>query len=416
MKPHPAEPAATPVDDLLQQAWEMRHEDTRAAMALNLRAYGDAWAQGYVRGVGLALLRVGLCRVVLGDDDELAASQVDRALSLLRSLEDLAGEAEALNLAAHLKSRRSDHGAALELYGRCLALRRRLDDRLGEGAALNNMALILRDTQRYADALELALASLEIAREVGDAGAEAHALFVIGGVLAATGDAQAAVDHLERCLALTAKTRDRAFECSTRVSLGQALLALGRGEPALAHLHRALALARGTGNRGDLVDALAALGQGEQSLGRLAEAQALFDEALQVLVPLRDRCVEAGVLCAAGHNRLLGGDVAGALPVLQQALARAEAGGEVETAAKSNRLLADVFEALGDTAAALRHHRAFHAGEQRLHGLQARQRLFEVLTHAKLQPLRREVEAQRRRLRELGAQLELVKRRPATGA
>lgn len=406
------------IDAWLQQAWEMRHEDTRAALALNAQACTAAWQECYVRGAVLGLLRVGLCHLILGDDDERTQAQLEQAARLMRGLQDNAGEAEAMNLLAHLHSRRSEHGAALEAYGRRLALHRQAGDRQGEAAALHNMALTLRDTQRLADAIELATASLEIAQEVRDEHLQAYVLHLIGSALAAAGDDHAAVDHFERCLALASRTRDRAFECSNRIALGEALASLGRSESALAQLQQALSLARLTGNRGDLAEALVALACATQSAAQaadqLAAARDLFDEALRVLAPLRDRRLQGRALCGLGHNERLHGDTAAALATLQQALAAAEASGADDVAARAHEALAGVHEECGDAATALLHWRRFHLFEQRLRGPGVQRRIRDVLTHAKLQPLRREAEHQRRRVRDLTAQLDGL-RRPSAG-
>lgn len=407
-----AAPPDTPhhVDVLLQRAWEMRHEDTRQALALNRLAHEGALRIDYAGGVAYGLLRTGLCAMVLADDDDACLLQIQQAAALMRSLRDLRGESEALNLLALIHGRRNDHGRAIELAGQCLALRRRSGDRGGEAAALTNLAVELRQTHRFADALELLFAGLAIAEEIADASRCAYALCNIAGVLAETGDAQGALDHFERSLALTTRSRDRALECSNRIGIGRALAALDREAPALAQLQRALALARQTGNRADLVEALAALGRAQQQFGHLGAAQALLDEALQALRPMGDRAAESAVLCALGRNEQLRGDRPAALAHLTQALEAARAAGSETAAAQAHKLLAAAFEEGADFAAALDHFRRFYEAEQRVDGREMRRRVRSVLTQAELGPMRREAENQQRRAHELASQLDAARR------
>lgn len=405
------------VDLLLQRGWEIRHEDTRAALELNQAAHAMALRIDHAGGVAWGLLRIALCGVILAEDVDLTLGRLQQAAALMASLTDARGEVEALNLLAHLQLRCGDTGRAIELYGRCLTLRRRLGDREGEAGALSNLALALGQARRHADALELAFASLELGQSIGVADGQAYALNNIATLLLDTDDPQATIDHAERALALTATTRDRALECSTRVVLGRALAALGREALALAQLGQAVVLARRTGNRGDLVVALIAAGEALQQFGQLDEAEARLDEAMQLQPALRDRAIECALLCALGHNRRLRGDTATALTLLGQALQAAQAAGSESGAARAHRQLAELHEADGNPAAALDHFRRFYTAEQRIGGREAQRRIRAVLNRADLAQVRREAQQHEQRatalssaLDELGRQTELLEK------
>lgn len=175
------------VDDLLQRAHGMRHEDTRAALALCRDALDLALSLDYAGGVAWGLLRTGLCELVLGDDDAATAARLQQAAALMRSLGDIAGEGDALNLLASLHDRRNEHLRALELREACLAARRRAGDAAAEAGALHNLALTLVDLQRWPEAMQHLNASLAIAERTGDALGEAYAHKSIGMLLAAAG-------------------------------------------------------------------------------------------------------------------------------------------------------------------------------------------------------------------------------------
>lgn len=397
------------VDDLLGRAHGMRHEDTRHALALCREALDLAHALDYAGGIAWGLLRTGLCEMILGDDDGAAAARLQQAATLMRSLGDVAGEGDALNLLASLHDRRNDHARALELREACLAARRRTGDAQAEAGALHNLATTLIDLQRWPEALQHLTASLAMAESVDDALGVAYAHRSIGHLLAAAGGDEEALAHYERSLASVVLTRDRALESTVRVGLGRSLAALGRDAEAVAHLEQALAIARRTGNREDLWTALAALGAAHSQFGRTAVAEALLDEALRAIAPTGDRDAEATVFTAIGRNRLQRGDAAAAVAALERGLEAAAAIGAEPAAATLHRLLADAHEAQGHLPASLAHLRRHCDSEARLHGRESRRRLQFVMTQVALQPLQRDARAQAHRAEQLASELDAAR-------
>lgn len=397
------------VDDLLERAHGMRHEDTRGALVLCREALDLALALDYAGGVAWGLLRTGLCELVLGDDDAATAARLQQAASLMRSLGDVAGEADALNLLASLHDRRNDHRRALELREACLAARQRAGDAAAEAGALHNLALTLIDLQRWPEAMKHLNASLVLAERADDAVGEAYAHKSLGSLLAEAGGHEEALAHFERALSRVVATRDRALESTVRVNLGRSLAALGRDAEAVPHLEQALALARRTGNREDLWTALAALGAAHEHAGRGGEAAAPLEEALRVIGPTGNREAAATVLAALGRHRLHRGDAASAVGLLQRGLAAAQAIGAEAAVAALHRLLADAHEALGDLPAALLHLRRHCDSEARAHGEAARRRLQTVVTQVALQPLQRDAQAQAHRADRLASELDATR-------
>lgn len=397
------------VDDLLQRAHGMRHEDTRAALALCRDALDLALSLDYAGGVAWGLLRTGLCELVLGDDDAATAARLQQAAALMRSLGDIAGEGDALNLLASLHDRRNEHLRALELREACLAARRRAGDAAAEAGALHNLALTLVDLQRWPEAMQHLNASLAIAERTGDALGEAYAHKSIGMLLAAAGGDAEALPHLERSLACVAGTRDRALESTVRVGFGRALAALGREAEALPQLAQALALARRTGNREDLWTALVALGDAQVQFGRTEASAAPLEEALRVIEPTGDRDAEASVLTALGRQRLRAGDHAAAVALLERGLAAADAIGAAPAAAVLHRLLADAHEAQGRLAAALSHLRRHCESEARVHGADSRRQLQALMTAEAVRPLQRDAQAHAHRAERLASELDATR-------
>jgi diguanylate cyclase (GGDEF)-like protein len=403
-------PLVRRVDELLDQAWECRHEDTRRALAVNRDAHALARRLDYARGMAYGGLRTGLCLLILGEQADEAQRLVHEAQQLLRSLGDLRGEAEALNLLAHQASRQGDPQAALDLYRHCLTLRQAAGDAVGQAHALNNVGLILSDTGDCAQALEVLFEALALAEGVGDGRACGYALLNIGTALDRAGDWPTAREHLVRSLALLAATRDRAAETSVRLRLGLGLLQAGDPDGARPHLTRAVELARATGNQGDLSEALSALGRSRHADGQPAAARALHDEALAIAGSLGDPHTLAELLYARAVSLLDQGQATAARDDLRAALALAARAQAEEVHKRAHERLAAAHEALGEHALALRHLREHVASVQGTHAREARRRVQDVLTRMRIAPLERDAEHHRDRAQALAGELDSTRR------
>jgi diguanylate cyclase (GGDEF)-like protein len=410
----PATTAAPPtprqVDALNQRAFELRHSDARAALALARQAHQLALQLDYQRGLAWALLRTGVALSILAEDDAGCESMLQQAVGLMRGLGDLAGEAEALNQQGVRLRYGHDPEAALACYQRVLALRRQIGDLAGEAAVLHNIALLHRDQGRFADALEQAYLSQELARQAGECSMAAYAHTNLALLLQQVGEPQAARAQVEQALEIVRQTDDRAHESTALVLLASLLLEAGAPAAALPHLQAAQQLSQATGNLGDQAEVLLGLGRVRQALGAHAEAQPALARALSLARQRGDGGLAAQVLVAQATTPLQRGEPRAALPLLQQALAHAQAGRREPLVAQAHECLSQAHEAAGDLALALLHARAFHASRERQHD-QAQQRRIRMLMHRQeLARARDDAEAERRRSDELARALDDARR------
>jgi tetratricopeptide (TPR) repeat protein len=208
---------------------------------------------------------------MLGQAPEIYSEHLAQSLAAMRAMNDVAGEAEALNLQGNIFATLGEAARALRVHEKALALRRAIGDRDGQAASLNNIGVSLRDQLRHTDALQVLLQSLAMAEEsVRAAGptpsqagrlSVAYAQLNIAHTLMALGDAVNAEPRLRQAIAIAQSTQDRGVECSALTALGEALHQLarrpgasapgpGQRGPGAGRLGRCTnAAGRGTGDR-----------------------------------------------------------------------------------------------------------------------------------------------------------------------
>ncbi len=406
-------PQAAQIDALIAEAHAQRHTDARAALACAEQAHTLALRCDHQRGLAHALLRRAVCLSILGavaPAGEDCDTLLQQAVSLMRSLGDRAGEAEALNQQG-LRLAMGGHGErAIALYAQVRALRAALGDRGGEAAVVLNIAIQHRHNGDLAAALACGHESLELAHQAADARLQAYALTHLGLVLALLDEPAAAEQHLAHSLALVRGTTDRAHESTVLVSLSQLKQRAGDAAAAQALAEQALGLARGTGNLGDMVDALVALAQALQARGEHAAAVAPLHEATLLAQQRGDLGLAAEVLLAQAETPRALGRPLEALALLAQAHQQAEAAGALQLCALAHEGLSLAHEAAGDLAAALRHQRAFQACERRLRNQPAQRRLRQFLQQQELASAENDAQAERQRSAQLLQALDEARR------
>jgi tetratricopeptide (TPR) repeat protein len=304
----PADGCQAQVDALIDAAWRARHDDSRRALATARQALALAERTGYVRGRAWALLRVAVCELIVADPARACEQRLADSAVLMRELQDVAGEAEVMNLQAHLLGARGELSAAIALDRRCLALRRTLGDLAGQAGSLNNLAGKLLSQGCSDEALACLQDSLRLAGAAGDGPGTAYAHCGLGWLYLRLEQPAAAIGHFEAAFAHVARTADRALECTALTGLARALSLQGRHDDALTMLQHARALARRTGNAADTAGVHLALAVVHQGRGRHVAPAPHLHAALRVLRRTDDRALEAEVHLVLAIQRLAEGE------------------------------------------------------------------------------------------------------------
>jgi diguanylate cyclase (GGDEF)-like protein len=397
------------VDALIAQAWECRHQDVPQAQSLLQTAAQLAQRIDHQQGLAYTMLRLALCDYMRREDALGMEMRLQQALSLMRSLGDTAGEAEALNLLGNVLTTQARFEEGIATHQLALALRRRLGNLEGEAGSLNNIALALRHQGQPAEALEHLLQSQAVARTAGDFTAQAYAQVNVGSTLLELADPAAALDALDRALELVRATSDRALECTTQTQRGLALGQLNRRDEALSALEKAMALARRTGNRGDLTRVHLALGQVLMDVDETAAAQGHLRTALEGARGGGDLALEPEALLRLAQARLRMGDADEAARLGDEVLALAQRRQDVGVLADAHQLLSQVHEARGDAAASLQHLQNHLEYAQQRSGRHALRRAHAALARHEIETARREAQQLQDESLALGRELEAAR-------
>lgn len=404
---------AAEVDALNAQAHALRHRDARAGLALAEQAHALALRLDHQPGLAQALLRRAVCLSILGDEAQPGAdcdSLLQQAVVLLRSLGDRASEADALNQQGVRLALAGHTAAALTCYHQVRALRAALGDVAGESAALHNIALQHRGAGELDEALAFASLSLQLAQQAAQPSAQAYALTNLGKIVHGLGEPAAAQQYLQQSLALVQAIEDHAHESTVLVALAGLHAEAGQAPQALQLAQQAWRLARGTGNLGDQIDALLACAWAQQRLGAHEAAAPLLQHACTLAHKRGAPALVAEALLGQAESALALAQPAAALPLLAQALQLAEQARAQQVCARAHEALSRAHEAAGDLAAALHHHRAFHAGERQRYNPPGQRRLRQFLQQQALASAHDDVQAERQRSAELAQALEEARR------
>jgi diguanylate cyclase (GGDEF)-like protein len=401
-----AQPAADPVDDLLQR--------TQAAVLRGDHREGAKLAEAAVAELGpsdpprraLALRLSALHHARLGDG-QVSARMAMQALQLYRLLADPAGEAETLNTLCLAYNRLALYREALEFAIRALTIARELGDRRIECWALNRIGL----SYEWLDDPELSMTytreALELAKAIG-------------------GDEEifAALNNLASSELAVAewKTRDGNADAASEA------IACAR-----IHADEAVELARRSGNThretvalGNLAEAMTHGADPETAAAVIEQYQAL---ARQHGYRQLELSADFDLACLLRHK----GRHALAVQRLEQVLVQAIESDDAALRHSIEHALYDSHKALGQFDKALEHHEVYARMERerllqqgaaqaavllaRLEIDEARQEATRARDDAQAQRVRAtQLEAEQRLLRTQAEELERVAREdPLTG-
>ncbi len=402
-------PTPHQVDTLTEQATDLRHQDTRQALELSLRAKEIALKIDYQKGLASSLYLISLCHFILADRDDFLEISY-QAYSLFKSLGDESGEATVHNLIGNVYNRQDRYTEALAHHQQSLALRRKIGDKIGEAGSLNNIGLVYFDLAQFADAIEYLFQSLDVAETIQRPGEAAYALANIASVFAEMGQPSRALDYYQRSLELNRQTNDRALDGTVLTKLGEIHARLGDYETSIQNLHSGLEIARQIGNVHDEGRALIGLGLSHQEFGQYDQAESTLRSALEMMKRMDDRSSEAEILTALGSNFARQRKHEEAIAHLQQSLAIANKIGADQHSAKIHRLLSGVYEELKNFGPALNHYQLYDQIWQQVHSQETERRIQALVARTEIEKAQRDAEAQRRKSHELSEALDAVQK------
>jgi CHAT domain-containing protein/Tfp pilus assembly protein PilF len=246
---------------------------------------------GYRQVKADVLNTMGLIFAKLGDPEQ-ALVHYESALSIVKDVGNIQGEAATLNNIGNVQGDVGDYQKSLEYYNLALSVAQKLSDRRREAATLNNIGFVYAQQQQYSQCLETYQKALPMWQALGDRSGEASTLTNIGVAYAQLGDLEKALDSYNQALPLRQAVRDRRGEATTLYRLAQLERDRGNKAEALTRIKGAI----------DIIESLRTNVHSEElRTSFFASVQEQYEFYIDLLMQLHQQQPDAGYDAQALH-------------------------------------------------------------------------------------------------------------------
>ncbi len=236
------------INQLNQQAWDIRVNDSLNAFTLCRKATEMARAIKYKRGIAEGTRTMGFCYVRLSRNDE-ALPVLKESLSLFEELNDLEGQAVVCEYLAVIKRNRGELGAALELLFNAVALSQQKGATENEAIHHYQIGVTYKYLGNFDKALDALFKSISIHKENKNRVYQSYPINVIGSIYFETGDHKKALEYFKEGLKLRQEFKDKLGESGSLDNIGYTFFKLKKYTQALKHCQQALAICTKTGDK-----------------------------------------------------------------------------------------------------------------------------------------------------------------------
>jgi tetratricopeptide (TPR) repeat protein len=254
------------------------------------------------------------------DDYETAFSLYQQSLETAQSVQDLSGEAWALDNLGTIELRRGRHAIARDYFERSLALHRTLEDTAGIAAALSHLGSAIHVQGDSRSAQKLFLESLVLHQRLGDRLHVATTLGNLGLIHDQYSEFTTAADYYRQSQTIHRELDNRLGDTAVTLNLGIIAAKLRDFVVAEQHFREALALAQELGFRRGAALALGNMGSLEEMQGRYDRACSLFLEGLAIQREIGDRNGIALTLVNLGRVHITAEDFSSGYACLTESL------------------------------------------------------------------------------------------------
>ena len=296
------------IDDLNQEAWEVRVNDSTKAFQLSEESVKLARSINYTKGLAEGLRSLGFGYVRLFKNDE-AAPLLKESLSLFQSLNDLKGQAVVYEYLGIIERNWGNLGASLELLLKGYALIQKVGSLEIEVTSCYQIGVTYKHLGNHESALDYLYQALSIAKKADFALMEAYAINIIGSIYFDNGDYSHALDCYQQGLVIRRGSHDKWGEAGSLDNIGFTYLKLNDLEKAIDYCNQSLAISQSTDDKKGEANALLHLAEIYQQAGDVKQASKLSNESLEIRKTRGDRRGEAEVLLFLADLHKNRGDV-----------------------------------------------------------------------------------------------------------
>ncbi len=268
------------IDQLNQQAWEVRVTDSNRSLVLSNEALNLATTIDYTKGKAEGLRTKGFCHLRLSKNKE-AQALLEESLQLYKALNDAAGIGYIYTGLGIIQRNMGDYKASLEFLNQSSELITQTNYREVEPLVYYHMGITYKYMGNLEQALEFILKSLAVGKEVNNWIAEAYTLNTLGSIYDELGDYDHALEHHHQSLVIRREAGDKWGEAGSLDSIGSIHLKQGNYPKALSFCGQSLAMARSVGDKKGEANSLFHLAQ---IYNAQSEPDLAWDNARQSLI------------------------------------------------------------------------------------------------------------------------------------
>src|SRR5688572_1754860 len=283
------------IDELNQQAWDLRVSDSPKSLVLGQEALTLARSIHYKRGVAEGARSSGFCYVRLSKNEE-ALPLLKESLSLFESLHDLNGQAGVYEFLGIIQRNWGNFGEALEYLFKGLELSTHTGYKENESSHNYQLGVTYKHLGDFEKALDHLYTALSISREINNALFQAYCINMIGSIYFDSGDYERALEHYQHGLIARREAGDKWGVAGSLDNIGFTYLKLKNYAEAIKYCKQSLSISTGTDDKKGQGNALLHLAEIYKEKKDPKKAATFCHESLAIRKAIGDKRGEAEIL------------------------------------------------------------------------------------------------------------------------
>ncbi len=283
------------IDDLNQQAWDVRVTDLPKSFELSQESVKLARSINYPKGLAEGLRSLGFSYVRYSKNDD-AAPLLKESLSLFQSLNDLKGQAVIYEYLGIIERNWGNLGASLDLLLKANELVLQIGLPEIEITCSYQLGVTYKHLGDHENALDYLYKTLSLAKKMNFTLMEAYATNIIGSIYFDNGNYNQALDCYQQGLPIRKQSHDKWGEAGSLDNIGFTYLKLNDLDKAIDHCKQSLAICQATGDKKGEANALLHLGEIYEQAGDIKQAADFSNKSLEIRKERGDKRGETEVL------------------------------------------------------------------------------------------------------------------------
>ena len=283
------------IDQLNQQAWDVRVYDSLRSSELSRESVELARSINYHSGLGHGLKSLGFSYIRISKNNE-ALPLLQEALALFEPLNDLRGQAVVNGYLAIIQRNWGNFGTALELLFKALELSELTEFKDNAATDHYQIGVTYKYLGNFEKALDSLYKSLSVFRETKNRLFQSYPINIIGSIYFENGDYTQALEYYQEGLIIRQESQDKLGEAGSLDNIGFTYFKLSDYPQAIDFCTCSLALSESTGDKRSQANAMQHLAEIYKQTGDAAQATKFSHDSLQIRKQIGDKRGETEIL------------------------------------------------------------------------------------------------------------------------